>query len=548
MQNQCLKCRNNFEVTDNDQKFYARQHVPTPTLCPQCRTRRRMTFRNERNLYQRKCDLTGKPIISVYHKDVSFPVYEHESWHGDSWDPFKYGRDYDFSRQFFEQFKELYDKVPRVNFMNSASENSDYCNYAFRNKNSYLIFGSHYNEDCQYGNYIWKDTNCIDCLETIQSELVYEGIYSDACYSCKFIEYCFNCSDCHFCYDLISCKNCLFSSNLRNKQYYISNKPHSKEEYKKAIAELKTGSYSSLVEHVKKYADVKKNAIKRAMFQKNCENCIGSDLQNCKNVFYGFNAKYIEDCTYIGVVATHVKDSMDLTCIGYDLSELLYECVGNTGNNHCMFCQSCWHNNDIFYCEQVMESKNCLGCIGLKHKQYCILNKQYSKEEYEALMPKIYEHMTSTKEWGEFFPSSLSPFCYNETIAQIYFPLTKEEALAQGYKWKDPDPKEYKEQTFETPDNISDVSDSIMNEILACADCGKNYKITSLELAFYKKMDLPIPHHCPDCRHKHRMNQKSQRQLFDSVCKKCGLQIKAVYPSNSPDLVYCEKCYNETVY
>jgi len=31
--------------------------------------------------------------------------------------------------------------------------------------------------------------------------------------------------------------------------------------------------------------------------------------------------------------------------------------------------------------------------------KYCILNKQYSKEEYEELVPKIIEHMQKTGEW-----------------------------------------------------------------------------------------------------------------------------------------------------
>ena len=45
--------------------------------------------------------------------------------------------------------------------------------------------------------------------------------------------------------------------------------------------------------------------------------------------------------------------------------------------------------------------------------------------------------------YGEFFPSELSPFCYNETIAQEYFPLTKEEATEQGYKWKEKEERNY---------------------------------------------------------------------------------------------------------
>ena len=37
--------------------------------------------------------------------------------------------------------------------------------------------------------------------------------------------------------------------------------------------------------------------------------------------------------------------------------------------------------------------------------------------------------MMKTGEWGEFFPSSLSPFGYNETVAQEHFPMSREEVL-----------------------------------------------------------------------------------------------------------------------
>ena len=36
--------------------------------------------------------------------------------------------------------------------------------------------------------------------------------------------------------------------------------------------------------------------------------------------------------------------------------------------------------------------------------------------------------MKSTGEWGEFFPHELSPFGYNETVAQEYFPLNEAQA------------------------------------------------------------------------------------------------------------------------
>lgn len=245
---------------------------------------------------------------------------------------------------------------------------------------------------------------------------------------------------------------------------------------------------------------------------------------------------------------TNVKDSMDLNCIGYDDSEILYECIGNSGNFYTYFCNSCWHNHNISYCEQCFDSKNLFGCIGLKHKEYCILNKQYTKKEYDEMMPKIIEYMKSIGEYGEFFPITLSPFAHNETMANTYYPLTKEEALKKGLKWKDPNPKEYKPQTYAIPDDISDVPESVISEILACSECKKNYKITPLELKFYKKMSLPIPRKCPNCRHIARVNLQTKPRFYERNCGKCENKIFTTYSPKENLKVYCEKCYFDEVY
>ena len=85
----------------------------------------------------------------------------------------------------------------------------------------------------------------------------------------------------------------------------------------------------------------------------------------------------------------------------------------------------------MVYCISCFGSHDCFGCVGLRNKSYCILNTQYTKEEYEELVPRIIIHMMKNGEWGEFFPSSMSPFGYNETVATEYFPREKEEALVE---------------------------------------------------------------------------------------------------------------------
>jgi len=40
--------------------------------------------------------------------------------------------------------------------------------------------------------------------------------------------------------------------------------------------------------------------------------------------------------------------------------------------------------------------------------------------------------MIETGEWGEFFHPSLSPFGYNETVAQEYYPLQNVQNVQKG--------------------------------------------------------------------------------------------------------------------
>ena len=72
---QCAKYWTKFDITDKNVKFYQKVNpkfnwkvyqTPTPTLCPDCRQQRRLAFWNPIKLYRRKCELCGKPIISIY--------------------------------------------------------------------------------------------------------------------------------------------------------------------------------------------------------------------------------------------------------------------------------------------------------------------------------------------------------------------------------------------------------------------------------------------------------------------------------------------------
>lgn len=199
----CKQCSVSFSITDKDMEFYGKvspmfgnkkYQIPAPTLCPDCRQQRRLTFRNERKLYKRKCDTTGKDIVSIYSPDKPYTVYHQDYWWSDNWDAMDYGREFDFSRSFFEQFEEMMREVPRLALCDGNScENCNYTNQIYSCKNCYLIFSCQNDENCSYGKRLIESRDCIDCLLITKSSLCYESIdisKSTLCFFSKNLENC----------------------------------------------------------------------------------------------------------------------------------------------------------------------------------------------------------------------------------------------------------------------------------------------------------------------------------------------------------------------
>ena len=535
----CKQCTTGFEITDRDKEFYQTINVPEPILCPACRQQRRYAIRNERNLYKRKCNLCEKNIVSMYSTDKPFPIYCPECWWGDQWDGTNFAQEFDFSHSFFDQFAELQKKVPRISLYLVNSENCDYCNFVGDCKNSYLIFGSVYSEDCLYGSPYYSK-NCVDNLVLRECEWCYECTDSRKLYQSFYCQDCYHSDHLLFCYDLQGCSECIACAGLRNKKYHIENKPYSKEEYESIKSQINFCNPNQIQSLQKKLNEIKLAVPHHYMPSKNVQNASGSHIYNSKNTFNSFYVDRCEDCTYCMQVVD-LKNCHDNNYT--EENELCYEYLGMYGAKNNFYSTFSRHTYNVYYSEYCIAAKNLFGCCGVQNKDYCILNKQYSQEEYEKLVPKIIEHMQDTREWGQFFPISHSPFTYDETVAQEYFPITKEDAISRGYKWKDPDRKEYQPQTIQVPQEINDVSDNIINEILACIECKKNYKIITQELKFYRNMHLPIPQKCPDCRHKDRLALRNPRQLHKRQCNKCKKEIQTTYSSDRMEKVLCEECY-----
>lgn len=132
-------------------------------------------------------------------------------------------------------------------------------------------------------------------------------------------------------------------------------------------------------------------------------------------------------------------------------STYCYETVDCYGGNAIKFSQKIHNSSDLTFCYNMRNCNECIFCANLRNKSNFIFNKQ----------------------------------------------VTKEQALAKNLKWHDDDKKAFQPQTYKIPNAIAEVKDDILNEVLMCESCGKNYKIIKQELFFYRQNNLPI--YCEKC-------------------------------------------------
>ena len=461
---------------------------------------------------------------------------------------------------------------------NARTINSEYCQHTGEFKNAYMTHASWEGENVSYSARLNKVKDSMDTFVLSNSELCYEVIAGNKCYNVKYSQNIEGCNDSSFLFECRGCSNCFGCVNLRNQNYNIFNQPYSREEYLKKIKEFNVDNNITLQQIQKKFENLKMQAIRKYANLVNSPLCTGDNIVNSYNAKECFDIYGdVKDCKFIQNCAQYLKDSYDGYGVGAS-ADLLYE-VFDTGVQGSRLCFGAiiYGGHDVYYSYNCHGSQNCFACIGLRSKQYCIFNKQYSKEEYEELVLKIIKHMNDmpyidskgiTYKYGEFFPTELSPFCYNETIAQEYFPLTKNEVFKQGYKWKDEEKRNYKIdiKNEDIPNSIENAKDTIIGKVIECQhqgtcneQCTEAFKIIPDEFKFYQRMKLSIPHLCPNCRHYQRLKQRNPMKLWIRQCMcekenhfhgadKCKVEFETSYAPDRPEIVYCEKCYQAEVY
>lgn len=568
----CQNCKISFQVESDDFSFYEKIKVPPPTFCPECRFQRRAAWRNERNFHKVVCQAPGhsESIISIFKEP--YIIYDQKYWWSDEWDPFSYGAEYDFSISFFKQYDFLLKKVPLPSLWSYGMVNSEYTNYSANSKNIYLCCSASNCENVYYSSFVDNSRECTDILQSYECELcscVVNGANNSKCYYAIQSR---NCIDCRFVYDCVNCQDCFMSSNLRNKRYVFRNTQLTKEEYENALNEADPYSRSSIKVLLLEFKICIEKAIHRFANILKSENVTGDDIQNSKNVASSFFIKNSENISYMWRGLDY-KDSRDVTAgLG---GELIYEVtVGGLPSNSSKFYHHSSTNKNVEYSVFCMSCSNVFGCVSLRNKQYCIFNIQYSKEEYFELKEKIIAQMKEvpyvdiegrTYCYGEFFPIELSFFAYNDSMAFESLRLTEDSAKKEGYRWNGEAKKEYAVTlpSSSVPDSVKNTEDSIVSEIIECAaktapNCTSAFKILPEELVIYRKLNIPVPNTCLNCRHYERLSYRNPFKLWHRSCmcnktthfheeNQCKVEFETSYAPDRSEKVFCERCYQQEV-
>ena len=560
----CQNCKGEFIIEPEDFNFYQKMNVPLPTFCPDCRMSRRMSFGNLFKFYKKECEKCKEQVICLYPPDRKDRMYCNNCWWADDWDGGEYGMDYDSKKPFFEQLIELRKKsiFVALESLFPSNVNTKYTNNSSYQKNCFMTIYADYNEHCAYTTMTANVKDLLDCYRARESELCYECTGLFKCYNCKWSEELENCVDCSFCQSCYGCSNCVGCVNLSNSSHQIFNKQYTKEEYFEKIKELKLDIYEGQQKIKKEAEEFWLKAPKREYHGNSLNKDVsGEYVYESKNTHNSFLVTGAEDCKYTQFLSLKTtKDCYDYTGWGAG-SSLLYECyiVGEGAYNN-KFCAECWPEaRDLEYCLYCVQGKDCFGCVNLKRKRYCILNKQYSKEDYFKLKEKIISDMKKNPwknkvghiySYGEFLPPELSPYGYNETIAYEYNELSKNDAEKEGYNWYEITATRYDVtcQSNSLPNTFKDISDTITKEIIQCDTCDKAYNINSIEIELLSFFNQPISHSCPACRYVRRFNRTNKPKLYNRFCAKCNIDIKTPYSPDRIEIMYCEKCYQQEVY
>lgn len=535
-----------FEHHELEKKQYERFGFPLPNIHPIARLAFRVSHGNNWSLYWTQDTRTGQKLLSCFDPKEGLSIVDHHYWTSDEFDTKEYGRAFDFSRGFFEQYFEMARGIPRANVTIVNCTNVEYANHVFSSKSCYLCFICFDSENVLYSFRVRQCRDSIYCINSRDCELCYRCLLCRECYDVQFSEFSHNCTASRFLSNCTNCVNCYQCVNLSNKQYCIKNVQYSKGDYEARMREIDLSSYDQLQKEYVFWNEFLAMQPIQAESNIQCEDSTGTSMKNCRSCIFCSNLSNSENC--VNCYGNNQTESCDSSGEG---SEQGIMNIGFLESQRIFYTMIAEHSYDIWYSQHVFQSHDCFGCLGVKKSAYCILNKEYSPEEYAHLKERIIEHMKKTGEWGRYFPPEYSPFFYDDTnvVGVLDSEFQDYRAVAQQMGLRT---REVAEEGLHDVVPVSEMKDRCdewgavdLDVVWACEKSGRAFKITSQELRLYQRMRVCVP----------RLSWRTQFEVFaplmyplphEAICAHCSKKIYSyIHPSKTTRNLLCDECFDE---
>ena len=181
--------------------------IPPPTFCPDCRQQRRLSWRNDGRSTRDKAICAKSRIVSMYATDSPFQCTAMHVGGGQR-DAAAFARDFDFGRQFYEQYLELRNTVPRMLSISKTGRTASTCITLSMSKTVIWVCASAWIGGCYYSRrWYWNSKNMGDCYQ-MMIRVVLWGCYSDHNFRCHNLWLSNQCSESAFSVRCTACSHC----------------------------------------------------------------------------------------------------------------------------------------------------------------------------------------------------------------------------------------------------------------------------------------------------------------------------------------------------
>ncbi len=345
--------------------------------------------------------------------------------------------DYDFSKNFFDNFSDLLLTINIFDFIVYwAVENVFFSDMTLNSRNVYLWFTIINNCENIFYSFSVKD-NFKDVFHSVSvyqnSSVVFSSSWVNESYKIFYSRFINNSNNIWFSSNLTGCSECLFCNDLVNCSYYIENIKYEKEEYLQKKEELLRDKH--------KYLDYYKT-VQKVWKNYNSTNVVWSGFHNSidvKNWYYWYNVKNGNNLIFVWWINGNENMYDIITAWAPKASDLYWIMWANGENLY--ICMNVTNSSNIYYSYFVTDCSYCIWCIWIKNRSYCIFNKQYTKEQWDELADKILSSMENDWSLWKFFPWRINPFYFNDTMAWLLWNFKKEEVENDWFMWRNEEVK-----------------------------------------------------------------------------------------------------------